>query len=419
TDEIGTTLVYKWVVKKDDKILMAYNQRELKYTFSEPGEYLVSLSTTDQGGSLKTTKIWVLSGDKYANAVGGGGVLPGEDPTGIYGVGGLQGSASGSGNLGVGAPLKVELQTLPPKAADGRIHLLGDGKIAFDLHASSGDIIEYRIDQNVFNDSDGNGIANDDIDNAGDASYLTGKVWEAVYKNEGAAKVVAEVTLVSKDGKKSKEQVEIAFDKEPVRTGDPVAALQISPEPDSATQRVMLFGDEAEVSFYARPSSGNIVEYRIDKDIFVDSDKDGNPANDIDNLNDASFKTGDVWRTTYKKTDAAIIAQLIVVGPGGKGSRLQRGIAFSNRLPKTTASQPSEIRIEANKSFVRKGDPVEFQVAGLQQNFESYTFHWDFNGDGTIDKEVEGQNSVRQIYDEVGSFIVKVKIKDKEGNSGD
>ncbi|MBI5412597.1 hypothetical protein HZA43_05530 [Candidatus Peregrinibacteria bacterium] len=407
-DEIGAMLNYKWVVTKDNKILAAQNQRELHYTFSEQGEYAATLSITDQNNQTRTTKISILSGDTYAQKNTEGGV---------YGPGGVQGSSQGAGNLGA-MGFRAALTVLPQKDPDGRIHLVGnEGKVAFDLQQSTGTILEYRIDQNIYKDSDGNGIATDDIDNSGDTSYLTGKSWTATYKNEGTPKVAAEATLVDKDGKKATQQVEITFDPEPVRTGDPVATLDVSPASDARTQVVTLSGDEADASFYARNSTGNILEYRIDKDIFVDSDGDGNAGNDIDNLNDPSFKTGDIWHTTYKKTDHQIIAQLIVVGPGGKGSRVQRALVFGN--PVAASKQPSEIHIEANRSFVRVGDPVEFQVVGLRQDVRNYTFDWDFNGDGTVDREIEGSAVAEYIFDQSGTETVKVKITDKGGNSGE
>lgn len=424
TDENpSSNTTFKWVVKKEDRILFSKNDRQLQYVFTEQGEYLVTLSA-HQNNVIRTTRVLVLAGESYKRRT----TLQSVDSSlggGVYGASGFQGSSEGGGTLDQSSPevkpLLIHLGSLPSLSKDGRIHLMGDGKVSFALERSPGDLIEYRIDSNIYVDSDNNGVSNDDIDNAGSNSYLTGSPWDFFYKSAGLKQVVAEVTLVDKQGKKVKQQVEIAFDSLPEATGTPVAHLEVSPTPDADTSLSYLYGDKADVAFYARPSTGKILEYRIDRDIFVDSNDDGNPANDIDNFNDSSFKTGDVWQTTYVKTDNQIIAQLIVVGEGGKGSRVQRAFAFTDRP--MAAVQPilpkPAIHIEANKEFVLKGDPIEFQVVGLQQSLDHYTFQWDLNGDGAFDKEIEGDNKVQHLYDQTGTFNVKVTIQDRDGNRAD
>ena len=389
---------YKWVVKKGTEILNTQTTTSFNYTFDQQGEYYVNLTVTDTSGKAKNTSITVIAGDRFPRPAG----TPEVGTTG-----------------GVGeTPLIVELSTLPPSQTDGSVHLIGDGKVLFTIESRE-DILEYRIDKNIFTDSDGNGIANDDIDNANDRSYLQGGSWEASYKTGEASKSIAEITLVSKTGKKAKKQVEIVFDAATRKEGDPLAILDSTPLPDSQDQLIHLYGDRATVGFYAKRSEGKILEYRIDKNIFVDSNKDGNPANDIDNLNDISFKTGDVWKTDYEKTDGTIIAQLIVVGENGKGSRVQRGLWFTDK-PKTipVTESGNGIRLVADKEFVMKGDPVVFRVEGLTLSLSEYTFAWDLNGDGTVEKTIEGDNTLTQIYDTANTYPVSVTVTDKSKNSG-
>ena len=400
--QAGST--YRWVVKKGKEILSTQTNSIFNYSFSEQGEYEVNLTVTNAAGTIQNTSIWVMAGDRYPRPVPGGGGT----------VGGTPGET-----VGPSGPLSVALTTLPPIAGDARIHLIGDGKVLFTLVPTRSDILEYRIDRNIFADSDGNGTANDDIDNANDESYLKGGSWETQYKTGESAKIVAEVILVAKDGQKAKKQVEIVFDAPPSQEGDPKAILEVTPAPDSKDQMVHLYGGKAKVAFYSRRSEGKILEYRIDKNVFVDSNGDGKPGNDIDNLNDISFKTGDVWETEYEKTDQQIIAQLIVVGEGGKGSRVQRGIVFLEKPAIVSPGEQAAIRLVADKAFVQKGDPIKFTVEGLTQTLDNYSFAWDFNGDGTTEKQVDGDNTAENIYDTPGTYTVKVKVADKQDNSAD
>lgn len=397
-DSLNLGASFKWVVKKGTEILETQTTRNFSYIFPSQGEYMVNLTATG-GKVVENTTVEVLVGDLYRAPV-----AEGEEAT----TGGPTGQA----------PLRLTLETLPPMTPDRTVHLLGSqGRVSFLLDKSVGDITEYRIDRNVFKDSDGNGVSNDDIDNAQDTSYLTGQPWSAEYKSGETPKIVAEVTLVDKTGRKAKGQVEIVFD--PLdQTGDPLAVLEVSPSPNPKDNLVHLYEDPQTVSLYARKSKGKILEYRIDRDVFTDSDGNGNPSDDIDNRDDPSFKSGDVWQTSYAKTDKQIIAQLIVVGEGGKGSRVQRGFVFGAKpTAPLTPEETGGLRLTADKEFVMKGDPITFTVEGLPGKADSYVFSWDFDGDGTVDQETEGQSTVQTLYEVPGVLTAKVKVTDTQGNS--
>ncbi|MBN2087885.1 PKD domain-containing protein [Candidatus Peregrinibacteria bacterium] len=404
-DNVRAGSTFKWIVKKGKEIVSTQSTSIFSYTFAQQGEYEVNLTVTDSLGNISNTSVSVLAGGKYPSSASSD-------------------STSGDGgtiNTQVeGSPIVISYSTLPSPGSDGAIHLIGDSKVLFNILPTNIDVIEYRIDRNIFQDSDGNGKANDDIDNSGDDSYLLGGSWESLYKEGESAKTVAEITLVNKAGEKAKSQVEIVFDQGPKKEGDPVAIMQVTPEPNPKDQLVYLYEDPSVVGFYSKMSEGKILEYRIDKNIFEDSNGDGNPANDIDNLNDVSFKTGDTWSTQYSKTDEQIIAQLIVVGEGGKGSRVQRGIWFSDSpRPPTIVEVKKDIQLISDKSFVLKGDPITFTVTGLKQTLDNYTFAWDFDGNGEVDKEIEGDNTVSNIYDYADLYTVKVTVTDKDGVSAD
>ncbi len=388
---------FKWVATKGKEIISTQGTSIFNHVFNQQGEYDVTLTITDNAGNTKSTSVLILVGERYSSY-----------------------TATGTSEGGtIDAPLSVGLATLPTKTSQRSVHILGDeGRVVFDV-AVRDDILEYRIDRNIFVDSDGNGIANDDIDNADDSSYLLGGVWQTKYLASESNKIASEITVVNKQGQKAKSQVEIIFEPVPDKEGNVVAVLDTLPLLDSQDKKIFLYDDLDTIAFYSRRSQGDIVEYRIDKNIFVDSDGDGNPSNDIDNQSDNSFKTGDVWLAAYERTDEQIITQLIVVGRGGTGSRIQREIEFTDR-PLVIATEVSEpgtvIKLSSDKEFVQKEDPITFAVEGLVQNLESYVFDWDFDGNGEVDQTVEGENTVSYIYDTPGIHLVKVLVRDLDGN---
>ena len=393
---------YKWVVTRESEILETQSTPVFTYTFYQQGEYNVNLTVTNPIGDSKTTSIQVLSGDRYQRP---------DDP--VFGS-----------NIG----LRVYYSTLPPMSDDGRIHLLGEkGRVAYNVELRDSNIIEHRIDKNIFIDSDGDGIANNDIDNSSDDSYLVGGKWMADYELGESPKIVAEIHIVDKKGKKATEQVEIVFDDMPRQTGEPVAVFEVNPPADPKDKLIYLYGEEDTVSFYSKRSEGNILQYRIDKNIFLDSNDDGNPSNDVDNLKDDSFKTGDIWEVKYQRTDQQIIAQLIAVGEDGKGSRVQRELRFVDgerpdpRLdPEKNPGIGGEIKtgiyIDADKEFAIKGGTVLFTIRGLSLTLDNYIFQWDLDGDGTNDKEIEADNTVQHIYEIADTYPVSVHIMDTEGH---
>jgi len=438
---------YKWTVSKNNEVLTAQTGKNFGYTFDSQGEYRVNLIATS-GDKIESTTILVLAGDRYsrfsatpASEAKMGDILYSENGNIIGTVGKnnvvvnddgkVIGNLSESGEvvtkdgeiLGKAtvssknndAQFVNQLKTLPPMDSDGRVNLLGQqGKLYFIMPSSYGDIIEYRIDKNIAEDSNNNGISDDDIDNSSDDSYLKGGVWFTEYKQNNSDKIIAEITIVHKSGKKFKKQIEISF-KEHKITGDPVAVLHTLPESDNSDNKIHLWEDPHTVYFYPLPSEGKILEYRIDKNIFEDSNGDGDMKNDIDNIDDISFKTGDVFIVDYPKTEDKIIAQLIVVGEGGKGSLVQKEIKFSEKP--VSVKESSGIQLLADKNYIVMGDPITFTVHGLTMNLNQYSFDWDFDGDGVVDKTVFDNNVIQHIYDSPGAFTVKVKISDKQGNT--
>ena len=397
-EELGINANYEWVLSdSQSEIITTQTQETFNYTFLEGGEYKVALKATDRSGNEKITSIMVLVGDLYnADRLSG------------------DGEEQDFSNK----PLQVAFSTLPALGVDNTIPVIGEGTVLFDIDVSRSDIIEYRIDRNIFVDSDGDGTANNDIDNAADDSYLRGGIWETVYTPNEAAKIVPEITVVTTGGEQAKAQASVVFENEPSAT-NLVAVIDILPQPKSNAQ-VELYDDVQIVGIYSRASTGNILEYRIDENIFVDSDRDGNPSNDIDNLNHPSFETGDVWTTTYQKTTDQIIAQLTVVSKGGRASRIQREVIFTDRpTVDLDPGQATEVFIAADKTVVLKQDPVVLTVEGLAERPGKYTFDWDLDGDGESDKLIEGDNTLTHLYEEAGLYTVTALVTDEEGNQAE
>ncbi len=105
--------------------------------------------------------------------------------------------------------LEARLLSVPaPSEADGRIHLQGDSAtVIFDFSNSKGNIKSYVFDKNIFFDSNGNGVKDDDED------YKTDKpgTWTTQYARSYGA-VRTRLTILDMDGKKAFVDKDIIFD---------------------------------------------------------------------------------------------------------------------------------------------------------------------------------------------------------------
>jgi hypothetical protein len=131
--------------------------------------------------------------------------------------------------------------------------------------------------------------------------------------------MIAQLTVLNQEGEQDSVQVEIVFvEILPTFISDATsvileAKLLNLPRQNTEDQKIYLFGEEGNVTFLSNLSTGDVVEYRIDKNIYFDSNGDGNPANDIDNLNHPSFYTGENFETNYAKSWGQTAVQLTVV----------------------------------------------------------------------------------------------------------
>jgi len=165
----------KWIIKGEENILETQTGRNFTYIFTEPGEYeiVLNLSTNEE---VLSSKIKVLVGTDYIMPVVE--IIEEEKES---------------------AKFKAILESLPEINEENEIYLQGDfGQITLMSSSSIGDIAEYRIDKNIYFDSDENGDPADDIDNKDDISFLTGAPWTTNYqKNWG--NIVTKLTIISEN----------------------------------------------------------------------------------------------------------------------------------------------------------------------------------------------------------------------------
>ncbi len=67
------------------------------------------------------------------------------------------------------------------------------------------------------------------------------------------------------------------------------------------------------VSFILNKSTGNIVNYKIDTNINIDSDGDDITDNDIDNIDDLSYTTGSLWTYSYKSSELPTKTKITII----------------------------------------------------------------------------------------------------------
>lgn len=95
-----------------------------------------------------------------------------------------------------------------PSPVDNRIHLLGDtGVVTFDFSTSTGEITKYSIDKNIFFDSDGNGVPNDDKN----MEVPTPGKWTTDFVKSWG-KTVVKLTVYDQHGNSDNVLKEVVFD---------------------------------------------------------------------------------------------------------------------------------------------------------------------------------------------------------------
>ncbi len=372
-----TTLVdpsTTWTITQAGTVINTLSTPEFEHAFFEPGDYQVTLLVVDAAGNTEESHLDILVG------------------------------ASANEQL----PLKAVFHSLPAANTAGIVQLDAE-KPQVILHAaeSAGDIVEYRFDKNIAVDSDGDGDPANDIDNQADASLYTGSPWGISFSSL-ATTITARLTVVDEEG--STDSSDITFQAKPAANPAAPLVANIATVP-SITQggEMLLVGDSAEAVLFFGDSTGDIIQYRFDKNIAVDSDGDGDPANDIDNKNHPSFLTGEPHQVTLRKADGDTqIFQLIVVSDEGKGSRIRRKVVFTEPEPLPVPEGPiilsPKLFLDHDQAVV--GETVTMHVFGAPQNTR---ISWDFQNDGEIDASGE-RAFAKYAYETAGDFRPTVTL---------
>lgn len=134
------------------------NQENPDFTYDEFGIYQVKLTVKDDKGNISsvTNMINLINTESpVVNTQNNGG-------TGTAGGGSLSGPVGSEGGS-VQSILKAILSTTPSQDINGLVTLPGTaGNVTFDFSRSTGPIVYYIIDKNIYFDSDSDGVANND-----------------------------------------------------------------------------------------------------------------------------------------------------------------------------------------------------------------------------------------------------------------
>ncbi len=153
----------------------------------------------------------------------------------------------------------------------------------------------YKWDFDISKDSDGDTIPDNDSD-------ATTKNPTKTYTDYGTYKV--SLTIKDTYGKQSTATNTITL-------ASPASALKVSftAVPTPVSKKITMTGTSGYISFYFNATGGSgDYSYQFDKNIFYDTNKDGDRANDIDY---ADTKSGS-WKTYFDKSYGQIVTKLTV-----------------------------------------------------------------------------------------------------------
>ncbi len=379
-ENISSKDTVEWVLTSSGEIITTSQEKKFSYVFQKLGSYTLRASVEKQDKTKKTTILDLEVVEKFPNF----------------------------------SPLTSVLTSLP-SAENGTLFLSGkEGETAnviFSFENSTGTIVEYEFESDLFSDSDENGVIDDDVVNKQDASFLVGGNFTYTYTNTGLP-MRARLRVKDAGGNEEESFVNIRFlvdDGEKInRTQNPLQAVVQTLPAESSDGNIWLTGDASQIMIFSGYSDGKILEYRIDTDISFDADNDGNPENDIENKNTDSYQTGETFVFEVQKNENPQIFEVTVVDENGKKSHLRKKILFSKsplqHISGITLLQPL---LFASRSKIEEGDTVNFQVFSAPKDAK---FSWDFDGDGIFEIENGEDSRVEYRFSESGNFSVSVHI---------
>nr|WP_320190281.1 PKD domain-containing protein [uncultured Desulfobacter sp.] len=289
------------------------------------------------------------------------------------------------------ADITVNDSIRPVPNAGADMVVLVDTPVLFDGSASTDNagIVNYAWDINTSIDSDGDGIADNDVD-------LTGAkpVYVGGYLSPGTYEVKLSVNDADGNGPVSDILIVTVTSESDIQK--PVASA-------GSDQTVRLM---AAVSFDASQSHDDfgIASYSWDTDVLVDSDQDGIPDNDIDLIGVRPSLTNG-YSTSGPHTVKLTVDD--VAGNGPVSDTLT--VTVTNSPPIARAGGPynadegSLVMLDGGNSEDPDGDQLKYR--------------WDFNGDGVWDTQWSAVSTAHHAWADDYSGIVNLEVSDGDFNA--
>jgi len=365
---------YEWTVLHKGEVIHTLSTPSFSFSFLESGEYRINVIIKNAQGKQEETHASILAGD----------------------------------DLRVFQPLAAIFDSIPPQKEGYALVVTDPAQALVSANRSTGNIVEYHIDQNIEQDSDNDGDPQNDIDNKNHPSFSDGSLFPLIFSQKENP-ITAKLTVIGKEGERKSENILFHFGEK--KRGIPLKAVLSSIPPANSRGEIHLSKNTTNVVFYAAGSEGDVVQYHFDKNIEVDSNQDGEKNNDIDNKDHPSFLTGEPLSFSFDQKDGKEqTMQLTAVSPDRKGSRIKRRIIFDAPLILKTEEKiikediHPELLVGTKEAFV--GDKIPLSVFGAP---ESAQYKWDINGDGTMDQE--GKNSsIQALFEKKGEYTPAVHI---------
>jgi len=280
------------------------------------------------------------------------------------------------------------LNSAPSVQEDKRVHLQGDTQtVSLFSGSSHGNVIEYRIDTDINEDSDGDGNTSNDIDNLDHPSFHSGEVFEVELKRVFGEKIM-QLIVVTQEGKGSKIQKKFVWD------NDKVLALQN--EFRLVSEKTNGFvGDMFYFSLDGAP---------ITDDYEIKWDFNGDQKTDI---------TSSEKLVSYQYDTIGEYEVLVQIKNENKALLKYAKLAVEIQekpIEETLTQAPI-----SNFTYEITDDGVEFEDTSTvdpELQDKKLQYQWDFGDDSeSTEKHPD------YVYKENGEFIVKLTVTDSAGLS--
>ena len=369
----------EWILKFNGEVLGKKSGLQIEHIFKNPGEFELNSIAQKRDGTTKNTnfKIFVV----------------GSEIEKIEQIGSV----------------KAILQTLPQKNENDVVEISAGEKVYFFGQNSVGEIDSFLIGEKD----------DENLKRFSTKNFAEFKNGENIFEKNFSKNSEICLTVASGEEKVDVDCVEIKIKNEIENSAAKnLSAILNTFPPADESGIVHLSNDQNSVAFFAANSGGEILQFQIDADINFDSDGNGNPADDVDNANHESLKTGENFPFSYQKNSDEIVAQLIVVDKNGEGSLIQRKIIFEKE--KITESQKNEVlktiekrvgdapnaNLISDKNQIFQNEVVKFTVLNAPENAK---ISWDFNNDGKNEIE-NGTAQAAFRFQKKGDFEVAAKF---------